>query len=259
MYYPLRTGSEQGTCSGYYPPLQRHTPVEKTITVPGRRLVIFDVNRVLLWGEPNDRGTIRPRGIRAKHKFLYPRPFLLEFLERCCHLFDVGIWSCMITRNVREQLALVNILPKLASRIKFIRGQESLRTIGNFSNKPIFIKSFEYISEDLKGYEKENILLVDDSPYKTSFNTLHSSLYPDPYEGSEDDSFLKDKLFPCLRDMSNGTITFHKYIESRCPRWSIENIRKDWVEKEKVWRIQAIQCEGDPLHLRRFHEYMAII
>lgn len=159
----------------------------------------------------------------------------------------------MLKRNVLELLRVV-LTPQIMSRFKFICGQESTRTVGQYKTKPVFIKSFDYISDKIAGYDPENVLLIDDSPYKTSFNCFTSSVYPDPYEGSPDDRFLKHVLFPFLQGLACGKQTIQTLLIHRYPNWSLRNLRKDWTEKKEIWTSQAIKNGAHWLHISRFKE-----
>lgn len=241
------------------PPDKTPTPVPPQImSVPRKRgLIIFDFNEVLQHSERRyTNSVVRKRGILDTYKILYPRPDVIKFLTECAKYFDLGIWSCMVSYNLRNQMTKV-LGADMLKLFRFRWGQEVAIEVGKNRDKPIFVKRFSSIEKHLTGiYHKENVVLIDDSPYKTSLNPFYSSLYPLPYNGGDLDAFLMGELLPYLFKLHTGLGTFHSSIRNHYPSWSADMLQLDYRENKAVWiENKYIQDNMDSEHRARYDDF----
>jgi carboxy-terminal domain RNA polymerase II polypeptide A small phosphatase len=143
------------------------------------RLLVLDIDETLV--KASERQLNGAADLRFREYFVYPRPYLKEFLEYCFKNFDVGVWSSARERYVTfisENIFAEKYAPKfLWSERHCFRpstGESSikdLRALGRL------------------GYLPEEILVVDDSPEKIRLqpeNLVHIK----PYDGQLDDREL---------------------------------------------------------------------
>lgn len=230
-------------------------------------MLILDINRVLLASTISINNLALTADTRQK-KLVVARPFVNQFLERALEHFDVGIWSCMRFQNVKRQVDLV-ISKSVIERLKFVLGQETAYNTGSTfpdSDKPIFLKPLSRILFQHPEYLKEDVILVDDSPYKTSINALYSSLYPVPFElipgtnvsTKAKDTFLLSTLLPYLLKILgiSGNCNLHKAIENNYPAWSADTLEKDYTSNKLIWeKIFEMKFNHHPEHLAKFSAF----
>ncbi len=75
----------------------------------GKKLIILDVNGVLLFSRRANQNTNNDGGFIVGYKTIFQRPHLQEFLMFCKKTFRVGLWSCMSEKN------LLNLVDKVFS------------------------------------------------------------------------------------------------------------------------------------------------
>lgn len=223
-----------------------------------KRLLILDVNQVILLSVYFSKSLDQSAGVRAGSKVVYARPFLREFLDFCKRYFDVAIWSCMQAKNLKPILEAV-FSDEDKRDIKFVCTQQDAVCVGEHfvSKKPIFLKDLKNISSRYAAeYDSENVILIDDSPYKTCMNPFYSSLYPRPYLADVDDTFLIHNLIPYLLKLAKSSYSMHHAIQEDYPHWSEESLLRDWEENIDIWSTNpTIKIESDPEHLRRFSDF----
>lgn len=165
----------------------------------------------------------------------------------------------MKLKNLSKQLESV-LTGSERDCLKFVFGQERVLDSGTKvpnSDKPIFFKRLQLIWDTFKDYDPENIILIDDSPYKTSLNPFYSSLYPTPYTGGGDDSFLKNILYPFLLEIGGSSQTLHREILQKYPSWSQVTLEGDWRENQGIWSNDMyIRDHGDAIHKSKFSDWV---
>lgn len=143
--------------------------------------------------------------------------------------------------------------------IKFVATQHETVQVGEHerTKKPIFLKELKNLrSKYEEDYEVENVILIDDTPYKTCLNPFYSSLYPEPYTGQIADDFFPKTLIPYLKTLLSSSETMHKTIEKSYPSWSLESLVEDWEINREVWsKNVTVTLECDPEHRKRWIEF----
>lgn len=138
----------------------------------------------------------------------------------------------------------------------FIASQEDVRCVGSTNKKPTFVKVLAK-KAFIDKYQKENVILVDDSAYKTSINPFYLSLYAPQYVGQPDDHFLQKSLIPYLDRLLSSNKSMHQFIRENYPPWSEASLRHDWLQNMSIWKdTMYISMNGHPEHLRRFHMFI---
>lgn len=223
-----------------------------------KKLIILDVNKVILLNTYPSKNLDQNAIIQTGRKVVYQRPYFREFLEFCKLNFDIAIWSCMQSHNLKPLLqSMFNKEDR--EYIKFVATQEDTVQVAEPSlhKKPIFLKELKTLRSKIENnYEIENVILIDDSPYKTCLNPFYSSLYPEPYMGQIADDFLPKTLIPYLKTLSTSSETMHKTIGKTYPRWSMQSLVEDWEVNRDVWTENVtVRLECDPEHRKRFNEF----
>lgn len=80
-------------------------------------------------------------------------------------------------------------------------------------NKPIFLKELQTFANFAGLSALENILLIDDSPIKNLLNDAHSAVFPRPYRGESDDSYLHEHLMPWLDGLFKSNEAVPQYVK----------------------------------------------
>jgi hypothetical protein len=156
--------------------------------VEEKKLLLFELNRILI--EHRHRTEFKLHIYPNKHDFVtkknlfvFIRPNTKDFLEFVFEHFDIGFWSSMTREDTYD--ILINLLSrKQIDSVKMVLTQEDCSTFGDYvkdTRKPIYYKIVDRLwtnSNETKCYKKENVLLIDDSSYKSIFNPPHVSIHP---------------------------------------------------------------------------------
>ena len=154
-----------------------------------RPLVILDVDQTLIFASKENLN--RKPDFEVFQYAVYKRPNLNEFIERLYKSYDIAIWSSAgneYVNSIIEQL-------KLNVKIQFIWGRNEAtqkRQLNDYyetgnDTEYYYVKPLKKVKR--KGYELERILIIDDSPHKSSLN-YGNAIYPKPYKGDSEDSEL---------------------------------------------------------------------
>ncbi|KAJ6760486.1 HALOACID DEHALOGENASE-LIKE HYDROLASE (HAD) SUPERFAMILY PROTEIN [Salix purpurea] len=184
-------------------PIQNNTlnPVPtKEVKIPGvctleqprigrvtKKLLILDVNGLLV-----DIVSYVSVGYQANIEISGKvRPFCDDFLRFCFQKFDVGVWSSRTKRNLNPLIDF--LFGDSRHKLLFCWDQShctdtGFTTVENTS-KPMFLKELKKLWEYLEStphlnkgeYDESNTLLLDDSPYKTLCNPVHTAIFPQSY------------------------------------------------------------------------------
>jgi len=149
-------------------------------------------------------------------KAVRARPGLRRFLSDVLHLAHVVVWSSMLMDNTE---AIVGFLFRELARPCLILGQEACDELRDRSGKVVpkvaggggqqFLKVLKrnlWVGVPvLEGVPygcwptPENTLLIDDSPTKSILNPPGNAIFPEPWKGDRNDTFLDDELGPYLK------------------------------------------------------------
>lgn len=171
---------------------QRKIPMEKNIYGIDKKLLILDINNVLV----------------SRSKFgcsdFNIRPHFREFLLSMNDRFSLAIWTSMKMKTARQFInILLRELPTIA--FKFIwyqpkciimKGKADHRitkgpldwdddnittTSIGIDEKPVFLKDLSIVWKEYTYYNDSNTLIVDDSVEKCLNNFSYNCIHPKPY------------------------------------------------------------------------------
>jgi RNA polymerase II subunit A small phosphatase-like protein len=164
-----------------------------TVTAGNKALLILDLDETLI--HSSSKELERPCDFMALAFFVYKRPHLDNFLKEAFLNYRVAVWSTGSDDYV-EELAKA-ILPE-GCWFDFVWGRsrctaKRMRTedvdFGYTDPGRIdYIKPIKKLRN--KGYSRERILIVDDSPHKVSDN-YGNAIYIKEFTGEKDDEELK--------------------------------------------------------------------
>lgn len=145
--------------------------------------MILDIDETLIHSTKHSLGI--DYNFRISRFYVYCRPGLKEFISFALNNFQVAIWSSASPNYV--EVVVNNIFPD-PSKLKFYWA----------SNRCTIRRDWEYQEyydiKDLKkvrriGYNKERILIVDDTPSKSERN-YGNAIYIQPFCGNPNDQYL---------------------------------------------------------------------
>lgn len=212
-------------------------------------------------GYSSQKAISYPNYIHLFHNRLYTvRPRVHEFLQKCFHMFDVGIWTYAVHQKMDALIAKI-LSPDEVSQLKFVKIQDKniLPHICKDKEKPVFLKdlsiiwttilesgrdlhNYGYDSEDSRDsptfayapYSDKNTILIDDTPYRAAANPSNTTLFPSIYEGGRNDKFLLGILWPLLEQMYNAIDT-RLYLHLNEPKWSMRNAYEDEIRNATIY------------------------
>jgi hypothetical protein len=175
------------------------------------KLIICDLNGLFVYRQRNFSSKDSAAAKKALEKYgaadiirnkegrilyyVWKRPHYRSILSFMRHNFAVGVWSSAQMSNVSELVNFVFEDSRVADGrgddegkdgLAFIVDQKLCREVGKMEDnpmKPKFLKETKLIGSNVvysHGIysEKENILLLDDSPYKAARNPANTSFHP---------------------------------------------------------------------------------
>ena len=189
---------------------------------------MFDLNGVLCHTEripkvpkcsfshPDDRNYDGELATLINRKAVRARPGMRDFLREVLGLAHVIVWSSMIMENTE---AIVHFLFRDLPRPCLVLGQEACDELLNEKGFPVLKYGRGGGQQFLKHLRTRlwqgipvlegvphghwptpgNTLLIDDSPHKSVLNPPGNVIFPDPWTGDENDTFLLGTLAPYLR------------------------------------------------------------
>ncbi len=179
------------------------------------KLLVLDLDETLIHAV--EVPLPRPCDFRVFDLHLYKRPGVDQFLQTCRHWFTVGVWSSSGSLYAE---AIVDHLFGGLEQLAFVWSDSNCAHLYDpESGQPIAGKDLKKLTR--RGFRKEHIIMIDDSPEKLAKNYGNGAIVT-PFEGDQTD----DELPLLLR-----------FLETL---GSIEDVRK--VEKrgwrEKVWALE---------------------
>ncbi|CAN1353990.1 Uncharacterized FCP1 homology domain-containing protein C1271.03c [Linum perenne] len=164
--------------------------VRITFSPHSKKLLILDLNGLLVDVvslPPKDHKPDKRVGIKS----FFARPFYLDFLKFCFERFEVAVWSSRTKKNI--DILVDYLFGDMKNSLLFCWDLSNctttqFKTLEN-RHKPLVFKELKKVWEKHdpqlpweRGYFNEsNTLLVDDSPYKSLLNPVHSAIYPNSY------------------------------------------------------------------------------
>lgn len=147
------------------------------------RLLILDIDETLIYG--TESALDRDADFCVGPFHIYCRPHLAAFLKAVSACFSLAIWSS----------ATIDYVSAIAQQIcpencewQFVWGRDRCtRRMDPERFETIYIKDLKKVKR--LGYDARRILVVDDSPNKTSRN-FGNAIYVKAFEGSADDAEL---------------------------------------------------------------------
>jgi TFIIF-interacting CTD phosphatase-like protein len=180
-------------------------------------LLILDIDETLL--HASEKRLERDPDFRVGQYFVYVRPYLRVFLQRCEEHFQLAIWSSSSADYLNA--IIEKVLPRELN-LEFVWSRE--RCIQRFNGETqelYYVKDLKKVSR--KGYDLDRVLIIDDSPEKVERN-YGNAIYARPFVGAADDDELRN-LGRYLKSVSQLT-------NVRC------------IEK-RDWRKTALQLNSD--------------
>ena len=124
--------------------------------------------------------------------------------------------------------------PAQKKALKFIYTQEkciktNLHYVLDRGDKPIpfFVKSLDRMFLAFDNYTKDNVILINDSPYKAILNNISLTFFPPSFDPFKSD---KDPFpFHFLQRYLGDVLKMEKIIS--LPEWSVQSLRQDWSKR----------------------------
>jgi len=169
---------------------QRDISMEKNMYTVDKKLLIFDINNVLIYRSKFGCSVFNLRP--------HCRDFLLSMNDR----FSLAIWTSMKKKTAKQVINIIlGELPSIT--FKFIWYQPkciimrdkadhrinsdltevdtSIRTDIGLDQKPMFLKDLSIVWKEYTYYNDSNTIIVDDSVEKCSNNHSYNCIHPKPY------------------------------------------------------------------------------
>jgi carboxy-terminal domain RNA polymerase II polypeptide A small phosphatase len=134
-----------------------------------RKIIVFDLDETLIHATKNRLDI--PEDFQYEDYYIYKRPFVHEFLSACARLCPIAIWSSADDDYVSS------IAKQLVDNETGLKRKE-------YQN----IKPLEKIKR--KGYQMNNLLIIDDSLYKVKDNPNNYFII-EAFVGNQQDQELK--------------------------------------------------------------------
>ncbi len=180
------------------------------MNIKSDKLLILDLDETLI--HATEQKLNIPEDFKFDKYFVYKRPNLDNFLIDISKHFKIGIWSSANDIYVNE--IVIKIVPEnLKLEIIWGRSRCSLKKDDTFDNY-FFEKRLSKLKR--KGFKLEQIIIVDDTPEKSSKN-YGNAIYIKEFLGDTKDDEL-NYLFDYLLTLKN--VDYIRSIEKR--NWRTE-------------------------------------
>ncbi|WP_299889997.1 HAD family hydrolase [uncultured Lacinutrix sp.] len=172
-------------------------------------LLVLDIDETLVHATPTELN--RKADFKVFNYYVYLRPYLNHFLNEIKNDFSVAVWSSASDDYVEE---VVKIIFPEEMKLEFVWGRSRCKpkrflnvdNFGNYESRYLdhynFIKPLKKVKK--KGFSLDKILIIDDTPHKSSDN-FGNAIYPKEYLGELDDDELKalSEYLKTLKDKTN--------------------------------------------------------
>lgn len=173
-----------------------------------KKIIIFDLDETLLHATKNKLDL--QEDFCYENYFIYLRPYVNEFLTECSKLCAIAIWSSADDEYVKS---ISNQLINDSINMDFIWGRsECWMKIVKVEDEDTGLKRKEYQNikplEKVrrKGFKMNNLLIIDDSPYKVKDNPDNYFII-EAFHGNPKDRVLKSLLAYLKRIVKEGDFT----------------------------------------------------
>lgn len=156
-------------------------PAAATTSRSKRRLVILDINNVLLYrvfryglDEPDKDPRIKTMldsAVAVGKFYTWDRPGSRDFVRYCLDNFDVAIWSSAWHQNV--DLLCSHVFGDRRKELVFEWDQQKCRPVHDNADKgrPTFLKPISSVFAEFPGrWDEGSVLIIDDSVSKMAAN-----------------------------------------------------------------------------------------
>ncbi|MEM1135686.1 MAG: HAD family hydrolase [Bacteroidota bacterium] len=161
---------------------------------PNKKIIVFDLDETLIHATKKKLSIIED--FIYEDYYIYKRPNVDVFLQECCKLYSIAIWSSADDEYVNS---IVHQLIKDVCSLAFIWGRsECWMKVRNIEDE-LGLKRKEYLSikplEKIrkKGFKMDNLLIIDDSKYKVVDNP-DNYIIIEPFVGDMKDNELSKLL-----------------------------------------------------------------
>lgn len=160
-----------------------------------KKIIIFDLDETLIHATKQKLNI--QEDFQYEDYYVYKRPYVDEFLVACSKLCAIAIWSSADDDYVQS---ISNQLINDSINLDFIWGRsECWIKIAKVYDEDTGLKRKEYQNikplEKIrrKGFKMNNLLIIDDSPYKVKDNPDNYFII-EAFEGNQEDQVLKSLL-----------------------------------------------------------------
>ena len=160
-------------------------------------LLILDLDETLVHAtEPSSQ---QDYDFLACEYFVYKRPYVREFLDRCLQYFELAVWTSSGKDYARDVVqAIFQNIP-----LSFVWSRERCTLSRNIDgDRYVWIKDLKKVKR--KGFALESVIIVDDSPEKLQRN-YGNLIRIRPFEGDQNDRELQylAQYLPTLTTVEN--------------------------------------------------------
>ncbi|MFH1845285.1 MAG: HAD family hydrolase [bacterium] len=182
------------------------------------KILVLDLDETLI--HASRRPLARDPDFCVFDYFIYKRPHVDVFLRTCLSWFQVGVWS---SSGTRYAAAVAENLFEHPSELAFCWAQD--RCITRFhwqTGENSYLKPIKKLQR--KGYAKEKILYVDDSPEKL-IRSYGNAIYVRTFDGIDEGDNELELLLRYLKFL--GPVDDVRRLEKRNWRGSREVTGRD--------------------------------
>jgi TFIIF-interacting CTD phosphatase-like protein len=162
-----------------------------------KNLLILDLDETLIFS--TEKKLDYENDFNADGYYTYKRPYLDEFLEEVFKHFKVAVWTS--AGELYAKQIIDNVLTE-DQKLEFLFSSDRCTLKFDRENQTYY--NVKKLSKLKKRYNLRNILIVDDTPIKASYN-YGNYIRVNPFEGDEKDEelrFLKDYVIS-FKDCDN--------------------------------------------------------
>ena len=180
-----------------------------------QRLVILDINGLLIKRALSDRTPPASNSVRLGIYRIFIRPKVRQFLKFLLKHFCCAIWSSMTHNNLKPLLGLLHREAKInEANFCFIFDQHQCFARVNVyhPSKPGVLLLTKPFTSIVVPHNIFNTLLIDDTPEKAMYNNKGTCISPTPYDGSINDDIFEAKLIPYLIALYHSRLSISEFV-----------------------------------------------
>lgn len=145
-------------------------PEHPLLNFTGKKLIIFDLNKVLIYRTPRRNSyTIRP--------------YALEFIKMASIIFRLAVWTSGSSKRCMRMVNALFQYTNTYSPLLFSWFNDKCLESDEYNDihKRILLKNLSQVWDVFPDYNVTNTVIVDDSPEKCACNPAHTAIHPIPY------------------------------------------------------------------------------